>query len=96
MTDVTAVSASGAVHSAQPRTDDALWAAATALEAQFLAEMLAAAGLGATSEEFGGGAGEDQFASFLRLEQAKGMARQGGIGLAESIFDAMKRSTGDE
>ena len=58
-------------------------------------EMLGAAGLGETPEGFGGGAGEDQFASFLRQEQAQGMVAGGGIGLAESIFHALKRRAGD-
>ncbi len=65
--------------------------AATALEASFLAEMLKQAGVGESPEAFGGGVGEEQFASFLREEQAKLMANAGGIGLAETIFEAMKR-----
>lgn len=77
------------------KADGALRAAAQALEARFLAEMLGAAGLGETPAEFGGGIGEDQFASFLREEQAAAMARRGGIGLAESIFEALKRSGSD-
>ncbi|MFN6951412.1 MAG: rod-binding protein [Albidovulum sp.] len=77
-------------------SDDALLSAARALEARFLSEMLKAAGLGETPAAFGGGVGEDQFASFLRDEQADAMARQGGIGLAESIFEAMKRRMGDD
>lgn len=64
--------------------------AAQNLEATFLAEMLKAAGVGAPRDAFGGGAGEDQFASFLREAQAKEMVRAGGIGLAESLFEAMK------
>lgn len=59
------------------------------LEAGFLAEMLGHAGLGAARESFGGGAGEQQFSSFLRQEQANAMVRAGGIGLAESLFNAM-------
>lgn len=70
--------------------DTALRAAAEQLEAQFLAEMLKSAGLGKTSDSFGGGAGEDQFASFLVKEQALAIVRAGGIGLAESIFDSLK------
>lgn len=70
--------------------DQSLRKAAQDLEANFLAEMLKAAGIGKTPEAFGGGAGEDQFASFMRLEQAKQMAAQGGIGLAESLFHALK------
>lgn len=84
--------ASGAVAAADER---ALRDAADALEAQFLSEMLKSAGLGETPESFGGGIGEDQFASFLRSEQATAMVRAGGIGLAESIFEAMKRRDGD-
>ena len=70
--------------------DAALRDAALALEASFLAEMLKAAGLGAARDGFGGGAGEDQFTSFLVQEQAMHMARAGGIGLAETLFHALK------
>ena len=59
------------------------------MEAAFLSEMLGHAGLDAASSRFGGGAGEAQFASFLRDEQAKAMVKAGGIGLAESLFRAM-------
>ena len=64
--------------------------AAQQLEASFLAEMLKGAGFGKTSESFGGGAGEDQFASFLRQAQAEEMVKSGGIGLAESLYHALK------
>jgi len=70
-----------------------LMAKAQELEAAFLAEMLAHAGLGETEGPFGGGQGEAQFASFLRQEQALLMVRAGGIGLAESIFNAMMERT---
>ena len=73
-----------------PTTDRKLRDAAQELEANFLAEMLKSAGVGKTPEGFGGGAGEDQFASFMRLEQARAMAQNGGIGLAESIYHALK------
>ncbi len=66
-----------------------LMGVAQSLEAAFLSEMLKSAGVGETPENFGGGAGEDQFASFLRDEQAKQMVQSGGIGLAQSMFDAM-------
>lgn len=75
--------------------DTTLREAARELEANFLAEMLKSAGIGKTPEGFGGGAGEDQFASFLRLEQARQMTRVGGIGLAESIFHALKERIDD-
>ena len=70
--------------------DTALRKAAQELEAQFLSEMLKSAGLGEAPDGFGGGAGEEQFSSFLRLEQARAMVSGGGIGLAETIFHALK------
>jgi Rod binding domain-containing protein len=76
---------------ATARPDEAaLRLAARDLEAAFLAEMLKSAGFGETRKEFDGGAGEDQFASFLRAEHARAMADNGGIGLAEAIFNALK------
>ncbi|HEX9858187.1 MAG TPA: rod-binding protein [Paracoccaceae bacterium] len=68
---------------------DPLRVQAQALEAAFLAEMLSHAGFGAARDSFGGGIGEDQFASFLRQEQATALAQRGGIGLAESLFRAL-------
>ncbi|WP_341776749.1 rod-binding protein [Meridianimarinicoccus aquatilis] len=76
--------------------DTALRKVAIKLESQFLSEMLKHAGLGRNvgigSEEsgFSGGEGEEQFGSFLREKQAERMAEAGGIGLAESIFQALK------
>ncbi|WP_038075321.1 rod-binding protein [Thioclava pacifica] len=63
---------------------------AQALEAGFLSEMLKHAGLEEMNGAFGGGVGEEQFASFLRDEQAKRMVTAGGIGLAETIFNALE------
>ncbi|WP_315901677.1 rod-binding protein [Ruegeria arenilitoris] len=74
-------------------TEQRLKAAAVELEATFLAEMLKAAGLGKARQAFGGGAGEDQFASFLLQEQARQLARSGGIGLSETLFNAMMEKT---
>lgn len=76
-----------------PSRDDRLRAAAEQLEATFLSEMLKSAGLGEVSDSFGGGIGEEQFASYLRDEQAHEMVRAGGIGLAESLFKAMQGRT---
>jgi flagellar protein FlgJ len=59
------------------------------MESHFLAEMLSFTGLNATPEGFGGGAGEDQFSSFLRREQANQITQAGGIGLAEIIAKAL-------
>lgn len=75
--------------------DAKLMEAAQGLETAFLAEMLQSAGLGKTSESFGGGAGEDQFGSFLIREQAKHIVKGGGIGLAQSLFEALKDSKND-
>ena len=63
---------------------------ATEFEAVFLAEMLKSAGLGKPPTGFGGGTGEDQFTSFLLAEQARAMAQNGGIGLAQHIFKSLK------
>lgn len=72
------------------RTEATLRVAAQKLEATFLAEMLKSAGLGKTRETNGGGAGEDQFSSFLVQAQAEEMVAAGGIGLAEALFEALK------
>ncbi|WP_299956290.1 rod-binding protein [uncultured Roseobacter sp.] len=76
--------------------DQALREVAQKLEASFLAEMLKSAGLGKTSDHFGGGAGEDQFGSFLLQEQAMQMVKAGGIGLSESLFHALKERQNDK
>ena len=76
--------------SASMGKDGQLRAAAEQLEATFLAEMLKSAGFGDTRETFGGGAGEEQFGSFMREAQALELAKAGGIGLAEALFEALK------
>ncbi|MFZ5963522.1 rod-binding protein [Thalassococcus sp. BH17M4-6] len=70
--------------------DRQLREAAKELEAGFLAEMLKSSGLGKVSDGFGGGIGEDQFASFLVTEQARAMVDSGGIGLAETLYHSLK------
>ncbi len=83
--------------SPQTSRNEPLRAVAEKLEAQFLSEMLKSARLDAAPSPFGGGAGEDQFASFLRQAQAEKMAETGGIGLAETIFQSLvKRSEAGE
>lgn len=70
---------------------------AQALEGAFLAEMLRHTGLGSGDGEgfgslqgaFGGGIGEEQFASFLREAMAKRMVDAGGIGLTESLLRSL-------
>lgn len=73
------------------RQYEALRKAVTALEANFLSEMLKSAGFGEARRAFGGGVAEEQFSSFLRQEQATAMAEAGGIGLAEAMFAALTR-----
>ncbi|WP_420838922.1 rod-binding protein [Aliiroseovarius sediminis] len=70
--------------------DAQLMKVARKLEASFLSEMLKSAGVGKSPESFGGGAGEDQFSSFLLDAQAQEMVKAGGIGLAQSLFEALK------
>lgn len=91
MTPIQTVSTPPQTH----QRDQALFQVAQKLEATFLAEMLKSAGLGQGREDFGGGAGEDQFGSFLVQEQAEEMVRAGGIGLAESLYDALKEQRTD-
>lgn len=74
---------------------DPLREAAVQLEGAFLAEMLKSAGLGSVPKGFGGGSGEDQFQSLLVREQARLMAESGGIGLAESLYNALKERRDD-
>ncbi|GMG83635.1 hypothetical protein LNKW23_28480 [Paralimibaculum aggregatum] len=74
------------------RPDPALRQAARRFEAVFLAEMLKHAGLAKPPEQFGGGAGETQFAPFLVREYAEALAARGGIGLADRIGAALAAS----
>lgn len=56
------------------------------LETAFLSEMLRHAGMTPAMGALSGGAGEEQFASFLREAQAANMVRAGGLGLAEMLM----------
>lgn len=76
-----------------PTTAEKLQAAAVELEAAFLAEMLKSSGLGKTHDSFGGGAGEEQFSSFLVQHQARTLAKAGGVGLSEILFQSMMEKT---
>ena len=73
-----------------PEREKILRQKAEEMEVQFLSQMLAYTGLN-DSSDFAGGVGEEQFASFLREEQARAMVKSGGIGLAESIFNSLAR-----
>lgn len=76
---------------ASAASEEALRRTATAFEAAFLAEMLGHAGLGQTPAGFGGGPGEEAFASLLVREQARLMAEAGGVGVAEAVFAALAK-----
>lgn len=67
-------------------TAEAMRKTAQEFEAAVLADLLRAAGAGQARAEFGGGVGEDQFASFLLDAQAARIAASGGIGLAEIVL----------
>lgn len=87
---MTPIPSNNAIPFQAPTRDGALLDAAKKLEATFLAEMLKGAGFGEARDSFGGGEGEDQFASFLVQEQATAMVEAGGIGLAENLFRSLK------
>jgi flagellar protein FlgJ len=72
------------------RDDARARAAAEAFEAAFLSEMLKTAGVNAMPSGFGGGAGEEAFASLLTDEYARKIAASGGIGLAERVYQILK------
>lgn len=84
---------SAAVQTSPPA--DRMKAVAVELEAAFLTEMLKSAGLGKTRQSFGGGAGEDQFSSFLVQHQAQQLARSGGVGLSEILLKSMMEKSDD-
>ncbi len=82
-----------ALHTTPHSVSTKLRSASVELEATFLAEMLKSAGLGEVRESFGGGAGEDQFSSFLVQHQARQLAESGGVGLSEILFKSMMERT---
>lgn len=75
---------------------DAMQAAAKEFEAVFLAEMLSHTSLADTSDSFGGGAGEDAFKSLLTREWATALTERGGIGLSETIYQALLTREGGD
>jgi Rod binding domain-containing protein len=75
---------------ATPAENPRLRAAAQDLEAGFIAEMLRAAGAERTP---GLGSGENsEFASFLLDARAQEIAKAGGLGLAEVLFESLARN----
>ena len=64
-------------------------------EASFLAEMLRETGLSASSQGFGGGVGEEQFAPLMADHYAAALVRAGGLGIADHIVAALMRGAAD-
>jgi Rod binding domain-containing protein len=61
--------------------------AAEEFESVFLAQFIETMYQGiATDGFFGGGKGEEMFRSMLLEKHAQGMARSGGIGLADAVY----------
>lgn len=78
-----------ALHHQKPlsgRHDTSLRPLAQQFEARILADLLRSAGAGEPVKGFGGGIGEDQFASFLVDAQAERIAARGGLGIAEMVM----------
>jgi flagellar protein FlgJ len=65
-------------------------------EAAILSELLKAAGAGQGRTEFGGGVGEDNFASLLLDAQARHIAASGGLGFAEMALRGLMAQRGPE
>ncbi len=74
----------------------AMKATAKEFEAVFLAEMLSHTSLAKTSDSFGGGAGEDAFKSLMTRQWADQLTERGGIGLSETIYQAMLTREGGD
>lgn len=72
--------------------NERLRAAAEKIEVQFLSTFLKLSEAGASPGLMGGGIGEEQFKSFLRDAQATEIAKSGGLGLAESLYEALTQS----
>jgi flagellar protein FlgJ len=76
-----------------PPAESRLRAAAQDLEATFIAEMLRAAGA-ERQAGLGEEDGESPFASFLLDARAREIAKAGGLGLAEVLFQSLLRADG--
>lgn len=62
-------------------------------ESVFLTEMLKHTGVGKARESFGGGVGEEGFASLLTQEYASMIADSGSFGLADQIYSALLKKS---
>lgn len=82
------LNASGAESSSQQMRK-----AAIAYEANFLNEMISQSGLGKAGENLGSGVGGDAFASLLTEQYSLEIAKKGGVGLADKIFEALMKAS---
>ena len=83
--DVSAISNPSQITARNPK----LLRAAQELEASFLSEILKSSGLASPSQAFGGGVGEQHFSTFLVREYASIIAENGGLGMAEAIYQSL-------
>lgn len=80
----------------RPPMPDQMRQAAVKLETAFIAEMLRSVGFGSHTHGLTAASGGDEFSTFLIAAQAERLAAAGGIGLAESLFNAMTRQSGGQ
>ena len=80
--------------SGQPPRAEAMREAARKFEAQALGALLQPAFATVSGGSFGGGAAEGQWRPMLVDAYAEAWSRQGGIGLAASVFQEMLRAQG--
>ena len=72
--------------------DKAAKSAAQSFESVFLFEVLQSMYAGVKPGAFGGGSSEKLYQSMLNEEVAKSISKQGGIGIADSIYNEIIKS----
>jgi flagellar protein FlgJ len=95
MTDIAPMMAS-TLATATPQQRAKVDDAAQKFEASFLSIMVQQMmqGVGGSNAAFGGGQGEDMFKSFMSDAIAKQVARNGGIGMADTVAREMLKLQG--
>ena len=92
---VTQLGAGGAMATSEAAKRGEIKETAKKFETSFLSVMLQQMFEGIKSDgPFGGGAGEDQFRSFMTEAMAKQMTNAGGIGLADTVGREMLKLQG--
>lgn len=94
--DIASLSASAlAPKAAQPQPSLEIKKAAAEFEAMMIAQMLQPMFESlSTDGAFGGGSGEEMFRPMLVEQYAKGIAKNGGIGLSDVVAQEMLRMQG--